>query len=243
MNESRESASSGAEGPSGLSPAVVSVAEGQSGRIWGILVAAGSGTRFGGAKQYEVIGGKTVLQWSLDLLESVCDGVVVVLPEADAADWSGPQVAVGGGSTRSASVRAGLTRVPDDVDVVLVHDAARPFATPDLGRLVIKAIEAGADAAIPGVPVSDTIKRVDTATMQVQGTVDRSDLYAVQTPQAFRSASLRGAHEQEPNATDDAAVVESAGGKVVIVPGEATNMKITVAHDLAVAHVLIGHQQ
>jgi 2-C-methyl-D-erythritol 4-phosphate cytidylyltransferase len=207
---------------------------------WGILVAAGSGSRFGGTKQYEVIGGKTVLQWSLETLETVVDGVVVVLPADDVDSWPGSGSAVAGGVSRSESVRNGLALVPQDAHIVLVHDAARPFARPHLARAAIEAVQNGADAAIPGVPVSDTIKRVDHETHEVRETVDRSDLYAVQTPQAFRAASLRAAHDQKSDATDDAAVVESIGGRVVIVPGEATNMKITVADDLAIAQVLIG---
>jgi 2-C-methyl-D-erythritol 4-phosphate cytidylyltransferase len=120
---------------------------------------------------------------------------------------------------------------------VLVHDAARPFAGAELGRAVIKAVEDGADAAIPGLPISDTIKRVDKTTLLVQDTIDRADLYTVQTPQAFRASVLRKAHENKTDASDDAAVVESQGGKVVVVPGEPKNMKITVASDLAIAQV------
>ena len=208
--------------------------------VWGIVVAAGSGSRYGGTKQYEVIAGKTVLQWSLELLDGATDGTVVVLPEADVATWQGRWTAVAGGATRSASVRAGLDAVPADAEVVLVHDAARPLASAELAKSVIAAIENGADAAIPAVPVADTIKRVDLATMQVRETVDRSELYAAQTPQGFRAETLRRAHAAEPNATDDAAVVEHIGGTVVIVPGETKNMKITVADDLAIAEVWIS---
>jgi 2-C-methyl-D-erythritol 4-phosphate cytidylyltransferase len=211
--------------------------------IWGIVVAAGSGSRFGGAKQYELVGDKTVLQWSIELIEAVADGLIVVLPEGDAEDWAGKHVAVAGGATRSASVRAGLRRVPSDAEIILVHDAARPFASIELAQAVSKAIIEGADAAIPGVPVSDTLKKVDPSTLEVHGTVDRTHLYAVQTPQAFRASALRQAHEHEPDATDDAAAVEAEGGRVVIVPGETTNMKITVADDLAIAQLLIGKKK
>lgn len=207
--------------------------------VWGILVGAGSGTRFGGAKQWEVIGGKPVLQWSLDALAAVTDDVVVVLPEADVDGWAGECQAIAGGATRSESVRAGLAVVPEDAEIVLVHDAARPFASVELGRAVIEAVRNGADGAIPAIPVSDTIKRVDRATMQIHGTVDRGDLFAAQTPQGFRAAKLREAHEMIPEATDDALVVEYIGGTVVAVPGESKNMKITVADDLAIAQVLI----
>ena len=180
------------------------------------------------------------MQWSLEALAAVTDGIVIVLPAGDVATWTGGEhQAVAGGATRSASVRAGLASIPNDAEIVLVHDAARPFASAALGKAVIKAIEDGADAAIPGIPVSDTIKRVDTTTLRVKETVDRANLYAVQTPQGFRASTLRKAHAEEADASDDAAVVERIGGMVVIVPGESKNMKITVADDLAIAHVLI----
>lgn len=210
--------------------------------MWGILVAAGSGSRFGGAKQFEIVGGKPVLQWSLDALQAVVDGVVVVLPPDDVHCWSGPHAAVAGGASRSESVRNGLEKVPADAEIVLVHDAARPFATASLGRAVAQAVADGADAAIPGVPVSDTIKRVDRSNSRVLATIDRSDLYAVQTPQAFRAESLRKAHVSEPDASDDATLVENIGGMVVVVPGEYKNMKITVASDLAIAQILAEKQ-
>lgn len=209
--------------------------------IWGILVAGGSGSRFGRAKQFEYIGEKPVIQWSLDRLQAATDGVVVVLPEGEVEKWSGGQIAVTGGATRSASVRAGLSQIPDDAEVVLIHDAARPLASTELANSVAKAVLDGADAAIPGIPVSDTIKRVKlgTSPLRIIETVDRTELYAVQTPQAFRTETLRRAHAGEPDASDDAALVERVGGTVVIVPGEARNMKITVAEDMAVARVLI----
>lgn len=212
--------------------------------VWGILVAAGSGTRFGKAKQFEIIAGKRVMVWSFEHLRAATDGVVVVLPASEADGWfiNDPTVSVvAGGATRSESVRAGLAAVPQEATIVLVHDAARPLATPALANSTIQAIRNGAHAAIPGVPISDTIKRVDTSTEPptVLETVKRDDLCAVQTPQAFDAAFLRRAHATEADATDDAALVERIGGRVVIVPGESRNMKITVADDLAVAEVLI----
>jgi 2-C-methyl-D-erythritol 4-phosphate cytidylyltransferase len=118
-----------------------------------------------------------------------------------------------------------------DADIVVVHDGARPFASEDLYRLVIAAVRDGADGAIPGVPVTDTVKVVDDAKTVVQ-TLDRSVLVTVQTPQAFRADALRSAHARGDDTTDDAALVEHAGGRVVVVPGEPENRKITVADDL-----------
>ena len=144
-----------------------------------------------------------------------------------------------GGERRSDSVRCGLDAVPDDCDIVVVHDGARPLASAELFESVIEAVLAGADAAIPGVPVTDTIKQIDDEGCVI-GTLDRDDLVAVQTPQAFRAAVLRRAHEGGPDATDDAALVEAVGGIVVVVPGEPANLKITTRHDLGVAHLHIG---
>jgi 2-C-methyl-D-erythritol 4-phosphate cytidylyltransferase len=161
--------------------------------------------------------------------------VVLVVPAGSEADPDLLAVAdrvVAGGDTRAASVRAGLRVVPQDADIVVVHDAARPLASTDLFRAVVDAVIRGAEGAIPGVPVSDTLKRVDRTV--VCDTVDRSDLVQVQTPQAFRASTLRRGHASEPEATDDAAVVEALGGVVVVVPGEDGNIKITTPGDLAI---------
>ena len=142
-------------------------------------------------------------------VSAVSDEVVVVLP-ADTT-WDGPPVtaAVAGGATRSASVRAGLDALRGDLEVVIVHDAARPLASRALFEAVIAAVRAGADAAVPGVAVADTLKRVDGS--RVVETVDRDSLVAVQTPQAFRADVLRRAHAADGDATDDAALVEVGG--------------------------------
>jgi 2-C-methyl-D-erythritol 4-phosphate cytidylyltransferase len=206
-------------------------------RVWAVVVAAGSGRRYGGSKQYEPLGGRTVLEWSLAAARSVCAGVVVVLPPADVSGWvPDGTVVVAGGDTRSASVRAGLAAVPDDADVIVVHDAARPFASRVLWDGAVAAVGAGADGAICAVPVTDTVKRVDGD--EVVETIDRAELVSVQTPQAFRAGMLRAAHASGDEASDDAALVERAGGRVVIVPGSPDNLKITHAHDLAVAAAL-----
>jgi len=149
----------------------------------------------------------------------------------------GADIVVKGGATRSESVRAGLAEVPSHADVIVVHDAARPLATKDLFGRVINSVRSGADAAIPGLPVVDTIKRVDSSG-NVVVTVDRKDLVAVQTPQAFGARAIRSAHAESPEASDDAAVIEQAGGTVVIVPGEHNNIKITVPSDIDVVRLL-----
>ena len=174
---------------------------------------------------------------SLDAARSVlrtrADGLVVVVP-ADRVEEkvSGADVTVAGGATRSASVRAGLAAVPADAAVIVVHDAARPLASPALFAAVVAALdEEGVDGAVPALPVTDTVKRV--AGDAVVATLDRAELVAVQTPQAFRAEALRRAHASGLDATDDAALVELAGGRVVVVPGELTNLKITTSSDLS----------
>jgi 2-C-methyl-D-erythritol 4-phosphate cytidylyltransferase len=157
--------------------------------------------------------------------------VLVVAPERSDDPEPAADVVVVGGATRSESVRSGLAAVPPDADVILVHDAARPSASPLLFAAVIDAVRAGADAAIPGVAVADTIKRV--AGDVVVETLERDELVAVQTPQGFAGPVLRAAHAAGGEGTDDAALVELAGGKVVVVPGEIENRKITVTRDLA----------
>ena len=192
-----------------------------------MVVGGGSGQRFGAAKQYERLGNERVIDRSRRVAESVCDGVVMVVPAADAVREGG----VAGGATRSASVRAGLAAVPDEAEIVCVHDAARPMAGIELYRRVIDAVRAGADGAVPAVPVSDTIKIVDGDGVIVE-TPERASLVAVQTPQAFRADMLRKAHAKGREGTDDASLVEAIGGRVITVPGDVANRKLTDRADL-----------
>ena len=206
--------------------------------VWVIVVAAGSGSRFGRPKQYENLGGRRVLDWSLAAARAVAtdasDGVVVVVPPGRAGDPApGVDVVVGGGATRSSSVRAGLAAVPGDAEVIVVHDGARPLAGAALFASVVEAVRGGADAAVPVVEVTDTLRN------RAGGPVDRGELLAVQTPQAFRASALRRAHTGDPEATDDASLVEAAGGKVVVVQGSPTNLKVTRPVDLAIAEALL----
>ncbi len=201
--------------------------------MWGIVVAAGSGQRFGRAKQFEPLAGQRVLDWSLDAARRACDGVVTVLPPDRMEPGAQP-----GRATRSGSVRAGLAAVPEEAQIVVVHDAARPLAGAELFARVVAAVRAGADAAIPVVAVADTIKRVEGD--RVTETLDRATLVAVQTPQAFLAWALRRAHAGTPEATDDAALIEAQGGTVVTVAGDRRNIKITDPDDLLVAALLLA---
>jgi len=204
------------------------------GDVWAIVVAAGSGRRFGGAKQYEPLAGRRVVDWSLAAARTAADGVVLVVSPAHEGDEeAAADAVVAGADTRSGSVRAGLAAVPADAEVIVVHDGARPLADAALFRAVVDAVRDGADAAVPGVPVIDTLRS------RGGGTVDREGLVAVQTPQAFRAGRLRAAHTGTAEATDDASLVEAAGGKVVVVNGSPTNLKITRRDDLVVAEALL----
>jgi len=198
--------------------------------VAGIVVAAGRGTRFGGPKHIADLAGEPLWRRARDsLLAGGCEYPVGV------ADLPG---AVPGGERRRDSVAAGLRALPGDVEFVLVHDAARALAGPGLAKAVIARLRVGdCDAVVPVVPVRDTIKQVDG--VAVTATVDRTDLVLVQTPQGFRAAVLRAAHAAgSEDASDDAVLVERAGGRVVTVPGEITNFKITYPDDLRLAEAL-----
>lgn len=218
------------------------------GPVWTVVLAAGSGRRYGAPKQYEWLDVERVIDRSLAIARAAADHVVVVLAPGDEevgrelVDTGAADVAVVGGAERADSVRAALAVIDEEAAVIVVHDAARPLASASLHRSVVAAVHGGADAVIPAVPVTDTIKRIEhdaRGRSVVVDTPDRSSLVAVQTPQAFRADVLRAAHASGADATDDAGLVEAIGGVVLVVEGEATNVKITGPDDLAVARVLL----
>ncbi len=215
-----------------------------------IVVAAGRGVRAGDGerKQYRAVGGVPLLLRALRPFASHprIGPIVVVLPPEDAAkppDWLAPLLSdrltvVGGGEERQHSVANGLARLPESTRLVLVHDAARCFADTGIIDRVIAVAEHGA-AAVPAVPVADTVKETDTAGLVVR-TVPRERLVAVQTPQAFPRAMLETAHQRargEPGAvaTDDAALCERIGAPVRVVAGSPRNIKVTTAEDFLLA--------
>jgi len=207
-------------------------------RTAAIVVAGGRGERFGAPKQFLSVGANRLVDLAVGAAGAVCDVVVVVLPEGHTWDGDAVGAVVVGGESRSESVRAGLDAVPAGVEIVAVHDAARPLASPELFELVIDTVRAGADAAVPALPIADTVKRL--VEDRVVETLDRSGLVAVQTPQAFRVEVLRAAHADGDSATDDAALVEAAGGTVLVVPGDPRNVKVTNVADLGVVESLMG---
>jgi len=209
-----------------------------------LLVAAGRGERLGasGPKAFVVLAGRPLYAWSLGALRaapSIAD-VVVAVPEGVDVDGA---VAVTGGASRSESVRNALAAAPDD-DVVLVHDAARPLLTPELVEACVAGL-AGFDAVVAAAPVTDTIKRAG-ADRVVAETLDRSALWAVQTPQVFARPWLERALAQPAEvlaaATDDAGLVEALGGRVGVVPAPRENLKVTTPLDLRVAELLLGER-
>ena len=207
-------------------------------RTAAIVVAGGRGERFGAPKQFLSLGSRRLVDHAVDAASAVCDFVVVVLPEGRTWDGSPVGATAIAGASRSDSVRAGLAALPDDVELVAIHDAARPLARPELFELVLDTVRAGADGAVPAIAIVDTVKRIEGD--RVVETLDREHLVAVQTPQAFRVATLRDAHESSGDATDDAALVEAAGGTVVVVAGDPRNLKVTSVADLRVVESLLG---
>lgn len=205
---------------------------------WAIVVAAGNGSRFGDRKQYQPLNGARLIDWALRVPVERCDGVVLVVPR-DSLERQEPSVraVVAGGVTRSGSVRSGLAAVPDEAEVIVVHDGARPVPVPEVWERVIAAVQGGADAAIPVVPVTDTLWSDGTGTLD-DGSIDRAGVFAVQTPQAFRRTALWTAHAGGGEASDDASLVRLAGGTVVLVEGDASNLKVTTPIDLSVAELL-----
>jgi 2-C-methyl-D-erythritol 4-phosphate cytidylyltransferase len=206
------------------------------------VVAAGRGERLGDErpKAFARLAGRVLLAESVERLDASpwVDAIVVVAPPEweEAVIVLAEELAAGkvaasvtGGATRAESVRAGLAEVPDEADVILVHDAARPLVTDELVERLIRALGEGYDGAIPALPVVDTVKRVRDGV--VVETLPRAELVAVQTPQAFVAPVLRAAAAGE--GTDCASLVEAAGGRVRVVEGDPRLLKITTPDDLA----------
>ncbi|MFZ0322651.1 MAG: 2-C-methyl-D-erythritol 4-phosphate cytidylyltransferase [Actinomycetes bacterium] len=222
-----------------------------------VIPAAGRGERLGpGApKALRELGGQPMLVHAVHAMANArsVDLVVVAAP-ADELDsvrvllapvgGDTPVLVVAGGETRQDSVGRALATLPDDVDVVLVHDAARPLAPPELADAVVATVRSGADAVVPGVVLADTVKQVDPAG-RVEATPDRESLRAIQTPQGFRRDVLQRAHAEAAGqvATDDAGLVERIGRTVLVVPGSEEAFKVTRPLDLAVAEVVLARRR
>ena len=212
-----------------------------------LIVAAGRGERLGsgGPKALIALAGKPMLQWSVDALGGVpaVERIVVALPPDSVDEAPAGTVGVAGGAVRSESVRLALAAAGDR-DPVIVHDAARPLVTAELIERALAELESsGADAVIAAAPVADTIKEVADDGRTVARTLDRSRLWAVQTPQVFRRSVLERAlasDELIAQATDDAWLVERLGGRVRVVDSPAENIKVTTALDISIAEKLLS---
>ncbi|MGC8481417.1 MAG: 2-C-methyl-D-erythritol 2,4-cyclodiphosphate synthase [Acidimicrobiales bacterium] len=199
--------------------------------IWCVVVAGGTGSRFGSLKQFESLGDRTVLDATIEGTRVHVDGVVVVVPvdHVQALSHRYDRV-VAGGSSRSSSVRNGLSVLPDSATHVLIHDGVRPFASGALFDRVISALSLGHHAVVPVLPVTDTVKLVDAG--EVAHTLPRERLRTVQTPQGFTREAISVAHRDLGEASDDSHLAELAGYPVVLVEGEIGNRKITYRSDL-----------
>lgn len=219
-------------------------------RFSGIIVAAGSGSRAGGDKQWRTLGGKPVLRWSVEaLLNAGTDEVVIVVAPgedartADALAGLSNWHAVAGGAARADSVRAGLsalTCAPDQP--VLIHDAARPLLPQAVIERLLTALDT-ADGALPALPVADSLRRGDNG--QMAGVVERDGLWRAQTPQAFRRQTIEAAYAAWTSAdapTDEAVVVERNSGRVALIEGDQRLMKLTYPEDFAMAEALLPRQ-
>jgi 2-C-methyl-D-erythritol 4-phosphate cytidylyltransferase len=214
-----------------------------------LIVAAGRGERLGSGRPKALVTllGRPMLEWSVDALRAVSavEQVIVALPEDELDAAPANTIAVAGGAVRSASVREAL-RASDVGDPVIVHDAARPLAAPDLFERAIAELEgSGADAVVAAAPVSDTIKEVGADGRTVARTLERDRLWSIQTPQVFRRGALEHALSNASDellaaATDDAWLIERAGGVVRVVDSGPENIKITTSIDLRVAELLLG---
>lgn len=218
-----------------------------------IIPTAGSGTRLNVdiPKAFVELGGKPLCVYALEAFQEspVIDSVIVVghkdqlnAMEELVQRYALTKVAkvVSGGNTRCASVARGLEALDPDTAIVVVHDGARPFVSAQIIEKVVSMCRSF-EAAVAAVAVTSTIKRADPSELLVEETIDRSNLWEVQTPQAFQRAVLEKAHgrNRDPNPTDDAVMVERIGGKVKIVPGEHANIKITTREDLAMAGMFL----
>lgn len=196
-----------------------------------LIVAAGSGRRFGSQKQFELVGGVTLLEAAIERAQPISNRIVVALPSGMELPASAPELAyTHGGDTRSASVAHAFRTLGDQFDYVLIHDAARPFASQALYERVLAALARGCSAVIPALESVDTLKLVDQDI--VRETLDRNQIVRVQTPQGFQYQVLAEIVKVGEEATDEATVAEHLGYPVTIVPGEELASKVTLRADL-----------
>jgi 2-C-methyl-D-erythritol 4-phosphate cytidylyltransferase len=207
--------------------------------VWAIVLAAGSGQRYGAAKQFLHLDGRSLLDWVFDALAPLTDRIVAVLPDGTPCALPSGARRVIGGATRLDSVRAGLAAIPAGDDaIVVVHDPAHPLAPTRLFVDVVAAVRAGADGAVPGLAMVEVIKVVD-AYGWVTSSRPKDGVVIVQTPQAFRLGVLRRAHAGAPGGVEDSELVERSGGRVRVVRGDPANLHVTTPEELALAEAIV----
>jgi 2-C-methyl-D-erythritol 4-phosphate cytidylyltransferase len=211
-------------------------------RVWAIVLGGGTGARFGGAKQFAELGGLSLLGRSVAAAATVSEGVVVVVPGGLEPGGLPPVevklVMAAGGAHRAASVRSGLAAVPADAEVIVVADAAHPLAGPALFASVVDAVRCGAGGALPGLPLTEVIARVDADGTRVGG-VPRESHVLVQMPHAFRADLLRTAHATGEDGVEDSAMVAALGARIVVVAGDPRNLHVTTPEELDLARRLV----
>lgn len=218
-------------------------------RVSVIVVAAGEGKRFGGAKPYALLKGKPILEWSLEAFEAhenVDEVILILRDDSRKKDYSARYTKIvsvaRGGEKRQDSVLAGFRQIdPTKAEIVLVHDGVRPLVSSELiGRIIEAVQEKG--AAVPVIPLKDTVKRVDG--QEVKQTLEREKLFRVQTPQGFDYSVLKTAFDQAGKedfyGTDEAVLVERTGKRVYVVQGDPRNIKITTPEDIKIAEAFLG---
>lgn len=212
------------------------------GPVWAIVLAAGGARRFGPrSKQFERIAGQRMIDRTVSVARAACDHVVLVLPPGHG--WDGPpvDVVVAGGDHRAESMRAGIAALSPDAEIAVVADPAHPLAPLHLFASVIDRVRAGADGAVPVIPIHDIVQRVRDG--RVVETLPKEDLVITQSPHAYRVSALRAVHADRPCTVEDSALLVDGGYRVETVPGEFANLHVTTPHELAVLDLIAAGER
>lgn len=206
--------------------------------VWAIVLAGGRGSRYGRLKQLEELAGSRLVDHTVGAARRTCDRVALVLPPG--LQWDGAPVdaLATGGDHQSESLRAGLAAVPDDAGILVLADPAHPLAADRIFRDVVAAVRAGADGAVPVVPLLEVVQRVQDGV--VVETLPNRDAVLTQSPQAFRADLLRAAHADAPRPVENSGMLAARGHRIVTVPGDPANLHVATEEDLAVVRRLAG---
>jgi 2-C-methyl-D-erythritol 4-phosphate cytidylyltransferase len=208
------------------------------GESWCVVLAGGQARRFGRPKQFEPVGGIRMIDRTVAAARRTCDRVALVLPAGVAWDGDRVDALAVGGDHQSESMRAALAVIPDDAGIIVAADPAHPLASDRLFLDVLAAVRAGADGAVPVVPLLEIVQRVVDGV--VRETVPKDDLVITQAPHAFRAPVLRKVHETRPRPVENSSLLVEHGYTVVTVPGDPGNLHVTTPEDLGIVHRLTG---